>query len=177
MGAKRQTSRFFTAASALLLRRSMRPVVRTLAGLYAWLYRVTGGRAQVPGYPTLLLTARGRKTGKPRTAPLVYVADGERFVVSAAYSGSETDPVWWLNLRDRKEAVIDVGGRTIQVRTELATLVERKRYWPCLVAVYPPFTQYQKRTTRGFPVIVLTPDTGPETSRTSTAETDNFVRL
>ena len=162
MSGNREASRIFLGASALLRHRSMRPVVRTFSGLHAWLYRLTGGRAQVPGYPTLLLTVSGRKTGKPRTAPLVYVTDGERFVVAAAYSGSETDPVWWLNLRDRGEAVVDVGSKTVRVRAALATPDERERYWPRLVAVYPPFTEYQKRTTREFPVIVLTPIAGAE---------------
>jgi len=150
-------SRLFSAASDVLRRESMRPVVRALSGLHARLYRLTGGRAQAPKYPTLLLTVRGRKSGEPRTVPLVYVMDGDCYVVAAAYSGAEKDPVWWLNLRDAGEALVEVGTLTVPVRVDLAPPADRGRLWRELVAMYPYFTEYQRRTAREFPIVVLTP--------------------
>ena len=92
-------------AGRALSRPSMRPVTRTFSDLHAALYRLTGGAAQNPNYPTMLLTVTGRKTGKPRTVPLIYLEDGDRLVIAAAYAGSDANPTWWLNLREDPEAV------------------------------------------------------------------------
>ena len=113
-------SRLFSAAGRVLSHPSMRPVTRTFSDLHAALYRITGGAAQNPNYPTMLLTVIGRKTGKPRTVPLIYLEDGERLVIAAAYAGSEVNPTWWLNLRDNPEAVAQLRNQTIRVHAALA---------------------------------------------------------
>ncbi len=105
----------------------------------------------------MLLTVTGRKTGKPRTVPVIYIEDGDRFVIAAASSGSDTDPTWWLNLQANPDAVAQVMGRTTRVRATLATTEERPHLWERLVAMYPYFTDYQQRTSRLIPVVVLTP--------------------
>jgi deazaflavin-dependent oxidoreductase (nitroreductase family) len=135
----------------------MRPVTRAFSNAHALVYRLTKGRAQSSKYPTMLLTVTGRKAGKPRTAPVISIEDGDRFVIAAAYSGSDTDPTWWLNLQADPEAVVQVMGRTIRIRATLATSEERPYLWEKLVAMYPYFTDYQQRTSRSIPVIVLTP--------------------
>lgn len=84
-------ARVFNALSDVLRRPAMRPVTRTFSTLHAVAYRLTGGRAQNHKYPTMLLTVTGRKTGKPRTVPVIYIKEGDRFVIAAAYSGSDTD--------------------------------------------------------------------------------------
>jgi deazaflavin-dependent oxidoreductase (nitroreductase family) len=150
-------SRLFSALSNLLRRPSMRPVVKFFTDVHVGLYRATGGRAQVAKYPTMLLTTRGRKTGRLRTIPLVYVTDGDAYVIAAAYSGSDKNPTWWLNLRDVKEAEIQVMRAKLRVRAELATPEERAAFWPKLVAMYPYFVDYQQRTQREIPVAVLRP--------------------
>lgn len=148
----------FNAVSDVLRRPAMRPVTRTFSSLHATAYRLTGGRAQNAKYPTMLLTVTGAKTGKPRTVPVIYIRDAGRFVIAAAYSGSDTDPVWWRNLRADPSATLEVSGETIGVTAALAGEQERPELWRRLVAMYPYFTEYQKRTTRQIPVIVLTPD-------------------
>ncbi|KMO82082.1 MAG: nitroreductase family deazaflavin-dependent oxidoreductase [Mycolicibacterium rufum] len=150
-------ARVFNALSDVLRRPAMRPVTRTFSTLHAVAYRLTGGRAQNHKYPTMLLTVTGRKTGKPRTVPVIYIKEGDRFVIAAAYSGSDTDPVWWRNLQANPTATLDVNGETIRVDAALATDEERPDLWRRLVEMYPYFTEYQKRTTREIPVIVLTP--------------------
>lgn len=158
----------WSGAGHVMSRRSMRPAVRILSGLHVALYRRTGGRAQTPGYPTLLLTVTGRRTGTPRTVPLVYVEDGEDLVVAAAYAGSDTDPQWWLNLRDHPAAVVEIGGHRQAVSAEPAEDAERERLWSRLVAMYPPFDQYQGRTSRQIPVIRLRPSAdGPSAGSTA----------
>jgi F420H(2)-dependent quinone reductase len=138
---------------------SMRPVTRTFSDLHAALYRLTDGAAQNPNYPTMLLTVTGRKTGKPRTVPLIYLEDGDRLVIAAAYAGSDANPTWWLNLREDPEAVALLRNRTVAVRAALAAPEERAQLWRRLVAMYPYFAEYQTRTAREIPVVVLTPTT------------------
>jgi deazaflavin-dependent oxidoreductase (nitroreductase family) len=150
-------SRLFAALSDVLRRPSMRPVVKIFTDAHVGLYRATSGKAQVAKYPTMLLTTKGRKTGKLRTIPLVYVTDGDCYVIAAAYAGSDKNPTWWLNLRDAGEAQIQVMGAKLRVRAELATPQERAVFWPKLVAMYPYFVDYQQRTQREIPVAVLRP--------------------
>jgi len=95
----------FAAAGRILSRPSMRPVTRTFSNLHAALYRLTRGSAQNRKYPTMLLTVTGRRSGKAHTVPLIYIKDGERLVIAAAYAGSDTDPSWWRNLRAHPRAV------------------------------------------------------------------------
>ena len=121
--------------------------------------RVPADRRSSPEFsvPTMLLTVTGRKTGKSRTVPVIYIEDEDRFVIAAAYSGSDTDPTWWLNLQANPEAVAQLMGATARVRAALATDDERPRLWNKLVEMYPYFTGYQKRTSRLIPVVILTP--------------------
>ncbi len=138
----------------------MRPVTRVFSNLHVALYRFTEGAAQNPSYPTMLLTVTGRRTGRPRTVPLIYLRDGERLVIAAAYAGSDVDPAWWINMRQNPEAVVRLRDRTVAVRAALADPAERPELWRRLVAMYPYFTEYQQRTDREIPVVVLTPESG-----------------
>ncbi len=140
-----------------LSRKELRPVVREMTRLHVWLYRRTGGKAQFPKFPTMLLTTTGRKTGKPRTIPVVYVTDGGRYIIAAAYAGSAQDPTWWLNLQQNPVAELEVLRQKIKVRATQAGFDERERLWRKLAGMYPPFTEYQSRTQRQIPVIVLEP--------------------
>lgn len=134
----------------------MRPVTRTFSNLHAALYRLTGGAAQARKYPTMLLTVTGRRSGQPHTVPLIYITDGERLVVAAAYAGSDTDPAWWRNLRVHPRAVAQINNDTFAVEAETAPAERRPDLWRRLVEMYPYFTEYQQRTTREIPVVVLT---------------------
>lgn len=147
----------FTIAARILSRQSMRPVTRFFTNVHVVLYRLTGGKAQISKYPTMLLTVKGRKTGKLRTIPLVYVKDGENFVIAAAYAGSEQNPTWWLNLQASGEAVVQEMRKQVRVRAEVAPAQDRADLWQRLAAMYPYFLEYQTRTTREIPVIILKP--------------------
>lgn len=135
----------------------MRPVTRTISAMHALAYRATAGRAQNAKYPTMLLTVTGRKSGKPRIVPVIYIKDGDRSVIAAAYSGSDTDPAWWLNLRADPRAEVQVMGSTMQVEATEASSDDRPELWRRLVQMYPYFADYERRTTRQIPVIVLNP--------------------
>lgn len=154
---KQVNAALFKLAARTLSRKEFRPVVRYFTGLHVRLYRWTGGKAQVPKFPTMLLTTTGRQTGRPRTVPVVYVVDGERYIIAAAYAGSEQNPAWWLNLQHNPYGELEVMRLKVKVRAELARPEERAALWQRLAAMYPPFTEYQTRTRREIPVIVLEP--------------------
>jgi deazaflavin-dependent oxidoreductase (nitroreductase family) len=116
---------------------------------------VLGG--QFAGVPMLLLTTRGARTGQPRTVPLAYVKDGQRFVVCGANGGRDTNPAWLANLAAAPEAVIEVDTRTIQVVASIVTGAERDRLWQAQVAQLSWFDGFQQATARPIPVVALDP--------------------
>ncbi|MHB2016788.1 MAG: nitroreductase family deazaflavin-dependent oxidoreductase [Candidatus Xenobia bacterium] len=125
----------------------------------AFLYRLSHGRlgASLAGAPVLLLTVVGRKSGQPRTVPLLYLRDAERYVVVASKGGDPKDPDWWLNLKKTPQATILVGEQELPVTAVQASREEKGRLWPLLVQMYAGYADYQKRTTRDIPVVILTP--------------------
>ena len=104
-----------------------------------------------------LLTTTGQKSGVPRTTPLIYLADGERIVRVASQGGMPRNPLWYDNLA----ASPDVSFRTPQgerrYRARTAAAAEKAALWPKLVAIYRDYDDYQKRTDRAIPVVVLEP--------------------
>ena len=123
-------------------------------------YRLSGGR--VGGRwkrrnPILLLEHEGRRSGKRRTTPLVYMRDGDDLVVVASRGGSESQPAWFHNLRANPRARAQVGRERMSVTAHVADQEQRARLWPRLVAENPDLEMYQSRTTREIPVVVLRP--------------------
>ena len=105
--------------------------------------------------PVLLLTTKGRKTGKQRTVPLLYLADGDNIVLVASNGGATKHPTWWLNLQSNPEAQIQVRGVKRRVRAEKGSSEEKQRLWPQLTAMYPGYKKYQEITNRDIPVVIL----------------------
>jgi len=127
---------------------------------HAALYRASGGRLGGrlrKGAPVLLLTTTGRKTGRRRTTPLLYVEEGDRYVVVASAGGAPSHPAWYLNLRGNPAATIQVGGRKLAVTAETAGLEERALLWQRLTQMWPQYDDYQAKTGREIPVVILAP--------------------
>jgi F420H(2)-dependent quinone reductase len=122
-------------------------------------FRRTNGKylASMRGMPVLLLTTVGRKTGLPRTTPLMYIRDSERYVITASNNGRDNHPAWFYNLQASPAVEIDVPGKHLKVTAELASSAEEDRLWPILVAQAPFFDGYRKKTSREIPMIVLKP--------------------
>lgn len=122
-------------------------------------YRLTGGRVggKMTGAPVLLLDHVGRKSGKHRTTPLIYLAEGDDLAIVASRGGSDATPAWWLNLQASPATTVQVGRERRDVVARQATPEERARLWPGLTAIYPDYDVYETRTEREIPVIVLAP--------------------
>lgn len=132
---------------------------RAFGPVHNAVYRVSKGRVahRVGKAPVLLLTTTGCKSGQPRTHPLFYVADGERFVVVASNAGQDHHPGWYANLRARPEGVVEVGGRRVAVRARDADEAERAEFWPRAVAIFRGYARYARKTERQIPLVVLEP--------------------
>ena len=133
---------------------------RFFTGLHTFLYRLSGGKigGQFGKSPVLLLNSTGRKTGKQRTTPLLYLKDGDNLVLVASAGGAPMHPVWWLNLQARPETEVEIGRQKLRVTARQADEQERARLWPLLVDMYPSYAQYEKKTTREIPVVILHPE-------------------
>ena len=105
----------------------------------------------------LLLTTVGRRTGKTRSVPLLYVRHGNAYVVVASYGGHHHHPDWYHNLAARPATVAQIRGTRVPVTARTASPEERSRIWPLVVTAYDGYRGYQARTTRQIPVVLLEP--------------------
>lgn len=123
------------------------------------LYWATDGRLgqRQLSYSMLLLHTIGRKTGKRRTHTLLYFHDGDNLVVCASNNGSSRLPAWYLNLQATPSVRIQYGRIRREVIAETASPQERERLWPMLLKIRPQFADYQKATSRVFPMVLLKP--------------------
>ena len=122
-------------------------------------YRATRGRIgrSYRGAPVLLLDHVGRKSGRRMTSPLIYGEDGENLIIVASFGGARRDPAWWPNLKAHPETTVNVHGDVRRVRARRASADEKARIWPRMVSVYAPYEDYQRRTERDIPVVILEP--------------------
>jgi F420H(2)-dependent quinone reductase len=132
---------------------------RRLSRLHVNVYRLTGGVVgrRLVGNNMLLLTTRGRTTGKAHTVPLLYLPDGDTLVVVASWGGRPRDPEWYRNLVTEPRAIVQVRSKTRAVLARTANTDERETWWPQIVAAYPGYRIYQSRTDRSIPVVLLEP--------------------
>jgi F420H(2)-dependent quinone reductase len=140
--------------------RMAKPLIRVMSALNTSIYRLSGGRLGgkwMYGAPILLLTTTGRKSGQKRTAPLLYLEDGERVVIVGSQGGMSKDPLWVKNLDADPNVEVEIGSRKRAMRARRGTSEEKARYWPALCKMYPDYADYQARTVRDIPVLILDP--------------------
>lgn len=109
------------------------------------------------GYPTLLLTTRGRKTGKLRRTALIYGRDGRNYVLVASRGGAPMHPQWYLNLVADPQVTLQVRAEKVAGRARAATPNEKPRLWQLMAELYPPYLEYQAKTSRDIPVVIVEP--------------------
>ncbi len=134
-------------------------VLRGIGKLNVPVYRASRGRLfnTYGRAPILLLTTTGRRSGQQRTAPVVYLADGERFVVIGSNAGNEHAPAWSLNLKANPVCAVQVRAKHRQVNARIAEGEERARLWRAMNDQYAGFDDYDERTDRDIAVFVLEP--------------------
>lgn len=107
------------------------------------------------GAPCLILTATGRKTGQERKFPLIYQEHNGSYVIVASKGGDPKHPGWYLNLQANPEVKVQVKADKFTARARTATSDERARLWPKMTKVWPAYDEYQTKTDREIPVVVL----------------------
>ncbi|MBW2273797.1 MAG: nitroreductase family deazaflavin-dependent oxidoreductase [Deltaproteobacteria bacterium] len=140
--------------------RRAKPIIKFMSKAQAWVYQVSGGRLGgkfLHGAPVGLLTTVGRKSGQKRTTPLIYIPDGENVIAIASQGGMPRHPVWYLNLQANPEAEYQVGGELRKVRAREVEGDEKEACWRLAQDIYPDFDDYQRRTDRTIPLLVLEP--------------------
>jgi deazaflavin-dependent oxidoreductase (nitroreductase family) len=122
-------------------------------------YRETGGAEGHDWNDTtvLLLTTKGRRTGQPYTTPLIYQRHGDDFVVVASKGGDPEDPQWYKNLLADPEVEVQVMGDTFRARARTAGDAEKPEVWRLMTATWPAYDEYQTKTDRPIPVVILEP--------------------
>jgi deazaflavin-dependent oxidoreductase (nitroreductase family) len=121
-------------------------------------FRANDGRvAAFARQPLLLLTHRGARTGTKRTNPLAYLRHGDDYVVVASKGGAPTNPDWYHNLLANPDATIEVGTEVFVVTARQSDDEERERLWAMITSANPAFAEYETKTERRIPVMILTP--------------------
>ena len=122
-------------------------------------YRATNGEEghEWQGTQTLLLTTKGRKSGEPRTTPLIYAPYGDGYAIVASKGGSDAPPAWYLNLSEDPEVEVQVKGDRFKARARTASSEEKPGLWKTMVSEWPDYDNYQQNTEREIPVVVLEP--------------------
>lgn len=109
------------------------------------------------GLPTLLLTTRGRKSGKLRRTALIYGRDGDNYLLVASNGGALHHPAWYLNLVENDQVELQVGAQQLAARAYTASPEEKSRLWPMMAAIFPQYNTYQAKARRDIPLIILEP--------------------
>ena len=137
----------------------LRRIVRGFLALHRSVYRLTGGRigGKFGRNRVLLLTTKGRRSGKPWTTPVFYLEDGQNLVVIASNNGRDQHPAWYLNLRQEPRVEVQVLGKRGPYQAGLAASEDRERYWRELATRYKGYESYRRKTNREFPIVVLEP--------------------
>jgi deazaflavin-dependent oxidoreductase (nitroreductase family) len=135
------------------------PIARSLVGIDRWLGRLTRGRVVAIGMaPSLMLTTTGRRSGLPRSNPLLYVQDGADLIVIASNWGGQSDPAWAYNLRSDPSARVTLGGREVPVTAREIEGADRERLWKLIVDQWPGYEAYRTRAPhRKLRIFRLTP--------------------
>ncbi len=140
--------------------------MRAIGTSHRTLYRASNGKLGKTffGSPVLLLTTTGRRTRRPRTWPISYLREGDRFIVLAANGGQPNHPSWYLNLEANPRASVQLGDETRLMIARTAEGDKRTTLWLRAVKDYPAYDQYQQKTDRKIPVVILHPATLPKES-------------
>lgn len=168
---ERRDARVFGGRTTSRQDRALTVVTRVVSGTHVRLNRWSNGRLgnRFRGGQVLLLTHRGRRSGRSFTTPLAYARDGDGFVVAASNGGIDLEPQWWQNLQAEPRCSIEVRGRRIEVLAGEAGEHDRGRLWAALNANIDTYDAYQASVSRRIAVVRLTPVAGPRSGQSPPA--------
>ena len=134
---------------------------KIFTGLHVFLYHTSGGKiwGSMNGNPVLMLTTTGRKSGLPRTTPVMYVHKDNEYLIAASAGGADQNPTWFSNINSKPEATIEINGRKTKVKAVITSGDERDKLYENFKALGSNFIEYEKKTTRKIPVVRLQPIT------------------
>jgi deazaflavin-dependent oxidoreductase (nitroreductase family) len=134
-------------------------LIKFTSATHLFWYRLTGGfiGGKFGNVDILLLTTTGRKSGKSRTTPLLYMKDGDNMVIVASNGGNKNNPGWYHNIRANPDVEVELGRDKRKVHAEVADATVRARIWPKLVEIYQQYEGYQRDTEREIPLVILRP--------------------
>lgn len=130
--------------------------MKYFARAHIWVYQRTNGRlgAKLLWFPAALITTTGRKTGKQRTTPTLYLRDGDRVILPASFGGRDASPGWYRNLKADPKVHIQIRGEHLDLIARDADVAERNLYWRKLIRIYPPYRGYRQAADRVIPLVV-----------------------
>ena len=131
--------------------------VRSISSFHTFLFRSIGLTGPGAFRQTLILTTRGRKTGREVSVPLLYVEENGKLYIVASFGGNDTHPGWYKNLVANPEVGVELHSKVQRYRARSLSAEEAEQIWPKLLALYPTYADYRKKTTRVIPVVELTP--------------------
>ena len=131
--------------------------IRLIGQLHAWAWKLTRGKVgnAFGSAPFMMLTTRGRITGRARTTPVLYLQDGADLIVAASFGGNDIHPAWFLNLERCPKAEVIINGQRRRFLAYRVSPEEKRLIWPRLIEMYPNFAIYQQRTRREIPLLRL----------------------
>ena len=135
----------------------LKGMIRSLSRLHMSLSRWLGTTGPGAFRSTLILTTRGRKSGREVATPLLYVEESGKLFIVASFGGNDTPPGWYWNLTANPEVKVELKNDSRSYRARSLSSEEAGKVWPKLLALYPTYASYQKKTTRVIPVVELTP--------------------
>jgi deazaflavin-dependent oxidoreductase (nitroreductase family) len=143
-------------AGAIRNSRLLALLMKYFARAHIWVYQRTNGRlgAKLLWFPAALITTTGRKTGKQRTTPTLYLRDGDRVILPASFGGRDASPGWYRNLKADPKVHIQIRGEHLDMIARDADVAERNLYWRKLIRIYPPYRGYRQAADRVIPLVV-----------------------
>ncbi|MGE5223019.1 MAG: nitroreductase family deazaflavin-dependent oxidoreductase [Omnitrophica WOR_2 bacterium] len=138
----------------------MKSLLKLFMAFHVWIYRLSGGRlgGNMRGFKILLLTTIGRKSGKAYTTPLGWFENEDGYVIVASNGGQPANPAWYNNLKSNPQVSVQVFDRIVPATAEVLSGEARTQAWRQVIAKAPAYANYEKKTTREIPLILLHPN-------------------
>lgn len=134
-------------------------MMKLFIGIHILMYKLSGGRlgSKMRGFEVLLLTTKGRKSGKERTVPLGFFREGDKMMIVGSNGGQDRHPGWYFNIKSNPTVTIQVEDKVLTAQAEEVSEAEYDQLWDKLVSEAPAYEAYREKTSRKIPLVLLNP--------------------